>query len=190
MINFKRKTKVTLEGYVNVTARDSNIILSSRGKGFIEQISPKAFQRAIERQEEILCLLNHNYSRKLGSIKQGNVELYEDNIGLRVICETYDEEVIKKALDNQLRGWSFGFKVSKEHSEVTNNGLKRRFVDELVLDEISVVDNQRTPHYPGTSIEIRMNNRLVQLKPPKFEHDMEGYYNYHENSLERLRNHW
>ena len=69
---------------------------------------PGTFQRAIDRADEVKILLNHDYSRNLGSTKT-NLKLYEDNIGLRAIAEITDAEVIQKAKEGKLRGWSFGF---------------------------------------------------------------------------------
>lgn len=99
-----RNDSVTLYGYVNAVARDSRPMLDENGEKFVEQISPHAFQRAIEKGDDILCLLNHETSRVLGSTRQGNIELFEDNIGLRAICRITDNEVIQKAKNNKLRG--------------------------------------------------------------------------------------
>ena len=150
-----RNDSVLLDGYVNAVARDSRPMLNENGEKFVEQISPKTFQRAIEKSEDILCLLNHEPSRVLGSTKQGNVELFEDNIGLRAICKITDSEVIKKAKENKLRGWSFGFEALKEHEESLEDGFKRRFIDEMNLAEVSIIDEHKIPCYVGTSIETR-----------------------------------
>ena len=150
-----RNDSVILDGYVNAVARDSRPMLDERGEKFVEQISPKTFQRALEKSDDVLCLLNHELSRVLGSTKQGNIELFEDNIGLRAICKITDAEVIEKAKANRLRGWSFGFEALKEHEEPLENGLKRRFVDEMNLAEVSIIDEHKIPCYVGTSIEMR-----------------------------------
>lgn len=159
-----RNDSVLLDGYVNAVARDSRPMLDDNGEKFVEQISPKTFQRAVEKSNDILCLLNHEPSRKLGSTKEGNIELFEDNIGLRAICKITDSEVIKKAKENKLRGWSFGFEALKEHEEVLEHGLKRRFVDDMNLFEVSIIDDRKIPCYVGTSIETRAD------KNPKIEY--------------------
>ena len=150
-----RNDSVVLDGYVNAVARDSRPMLDENGEKFVEQISPKTFQRALEKNDDVLCLLNHDPSRVLGSTKQGNIELFEDNIGLRAICKITDSEVIEKARNGKLRGWSFGFEALKEHEEPLENGFKRRFVDEMALDEVSIIDEHKIPCYVGTSIETR-----------------------------------
>ena len=150
-----RNDSILLDGYVNAVARDSRPMLDENGEKFVEQISPKTFQRAVEKNDDILCLLNHEPSRVLGSTKQGNIELFEDNIGLRAICKITDSEVIEKAKQNKLRGWSFGFETLKEHEEILGDGFKRRFVDEMNLAEVSIIDERKIPCYVGTSIETR-----------------------------------
>lgn len=150
-----RNDSILLDGYVNAVARDSRPMLDENGEKFVEQISPKTFQRAVEKNDDILCLLNHEPSRVLGSTKQGNIELFEDNIGLRAICKITDSEVIEKAKQNKLRGWSFGFEALKEHEEILGDGFKRRFVDEMNLAEVSIIDERKIPCYVGTSIETR-----------------------------------
>ena len=150
-----RNDSVLLDGYVNAVARDSRPRLDENGEKFVEQISPKTFQRAVEKNDDILCLLNHEPSRVLGSTKDGNIELFEDNIGLRAICKITDSEVIEKAKQNKLRGWSFGFEALKEHEEPIKESLKRRFIDEMNLAEVSIIDERKIPCYVGTSIETR-----------------------------------
>ncbi|MCS4455138.1 HK97 family phage prohead protease [Clostridium botulinum] len=61
-------------------------------------------------------MLNHNNNKKLGTSKE-NLKLREDNIGLYAETRVYDPEVIKKAKENKLIGWSFGFKKLKTVGE-------------------------------------------------------------------------
>lgn len=149
-----RNDAVLIDGYVNAVARDSKPIPSREGR-FIEQVVPKTFQRALDKAKNVDLLLNHNENRKLGSTTDGNLELFEDNIGLRAICTVTDSEVIKKAKNNELRGWSFGFYVDKDRWEDSSDGMKRRYLEEIELTEVSIIDNTKNPAYVATSIETR-----------------------------------
>jgi HK97 family phage prohead protease len=194
-----RDDKVLLYGYVNAVDRDSKPLLDEKGQRFIERIVPHTFQRAIEKSDEIFCLLNHEENRVLGSTKQGNIELWEDNIGLRAICEVDDREVIEKAKKDQLRGWSFGFEMLKEHEEPLENGLKRRFVEDMNLFEVSILDNSRVPAYVGTSFETRAEKqqkieyrseffkpKIYIFKPPeKAVFDLSEYRKIFKNLKEK-----
>ena len=81
----------------------------SRMGRFIERICKGAFQRALRRNDNIRILLNHDWNRDLGGTKDGNLELCEDAIGLRVRATITDKEVVDKAKRGDLVGWSFGF---------------------------------------------------------------------------------
>lgn len=95
--------------------------------------------------------MNHDYSRELGSTKT-NLQLFEDNIGLRAIAEITDAEVIEKAKKGELRGWSFGFIERAAKEEDTDSGLKRRFVEDMDLKEVSIIDNRKIPCYASLSL--------------------------------------
>ena len=155
-----RNDSVLIDGYVNAVGRDSKPIPYINGK-FIEQIEPRAFDKALNKTDNVDLLLNHDENRKLGSTKEGNLELFEDNIGLRAICTITDKNVIEKAKKGELRGWSFGFSVDKDRWEDTNKGYQRRYVEDLELFEVSILDNRKNPAYAGTSIEMREDKEIV-----------------------------
>jgi len=188
-----RNDSVILDGYVNAVDRESKPIPSVRGS-FVEKIQPGAFQRSLERRENVDLLLNHDKNRKLGSTSDGNLELFEDSIGLRAICTVTDSEVIEKAKNKQLRGWSFGFYAEKDHWEE-----QKRTVEELDLFEVTIVDNTRAPAYIATSIEMRDDkeilneNRVTEFKAiiidesKKEEQRTEIDYSKYENEIENLK---
>lgn len=150
-----------LDGYVNAVGRDSRNIPKPDGQMFKEQMEPKVFERALKQADNVDLLLNHDKSRKLGSTELGNLELHEDNIGLRAVCTVTDADVIKKAERGELRGWSFGFVPKKDKWVDIEHGLQRRFVQDIELHEVSIIDNTQIPAYFGTSIEKRSESDLV-----------------------------
>ena len=148
-----REDSVELEGYVNAVERSSKT-LSDRLGNFIERICAGAFKRALKRGNNVHILLNHDWNRDLGSTEQGNLELEEDNIGLRVRATITDPDVIQKAREGKLVGWSFGF----EDREVENGlegGVFLRLVKDLFLHEVSVLDDTKQPAYAGTQVYAR-----------------------------------
>lgn len=185
-----RNDSVVLDGYVNVVDRESKPIPSVKGK-FIEKIKPGAFQRSLDKRANVDLLLNHDKNRKLGSISEGNLELFEDNIGLRAICTVTDSDVIAKAKNKELRGWSFGFYAEKDKLESVENGYERRTVEELDLFEVSIVDNTKNPAYAGTSIEMRddnevfIENRTTEFKAVTVHEKMEESNTYYEKLKNR-----
>lgn len=160
-----RADSVLIEGYVNAVARDSRPMRDKKtGKRFVEQIVPGVFHRALQ-HNEVQILLNHDANRNLGSTKT-NLELYEDNIGLHARAEITDAEVIQKAKEKKLRGWSFGFRERDASKEDINENLERRFVEEMDLLEVSIIDERKLPCYEGTSLEVRAEEDRVLMPDP------------------------
>lgn len=185
---------IIIEGYVNAIERDSRPIPSIHGE-FIEQVKENVFKRAIQRADDIALLLNHDEKRKLGSTNEGNLKLSEDNIGLRAIATISDKDVIKKAKNNELSGWSFGFYVNKDSWENSGNGYQRRYIEDMELFEISILDNTKTPAYKATSIEVRNGKEfLIEERNSNssfFEeenHSKTVNYSLHEAIIKVLKN--
>ena len=152
-----RENSITLDGYVNVVARESRELPSPRGF-FREIIMPKTFEKALAATDNVDLLFNHDKARKLGSLQSGNLKLYEDNVGLRAIATVSDKEVIEKARKNELQGWSFGF-VAKSDSWKNEGYIQKRYVDSLELLEVSILDC--LPAYIATSIEMRDSAQIM-----------------------------
>lgn len=184
-----RADSVVIEGYVNAVARDSRPIRDRKtGKRFVEQIVPGVFERALKRNDVDL-LLNHDTSRSLGST-QTNLQLTEDSIGLKARAEVTDPEVMQKAKDKKLRGWSFGFYERDASEEDLPNGLQRRYVEDMILKEVSIIDERKMPVYEGTSIETRAAGEeiltpepleiradYIEVETQKNQVDLSKYYN-------------
>ena len=148
-----REDSVVLEGYVNAVERSSKT-LGDRIGSFIERICAGAFKKALKRGNNVHILLNHDWNRDLGSLEDGNLELEEDNIGLRVRATITDPEVIQKAREGRLVGWSFGFE-DREVEQGLEHGTFLRLVKDLFLHEVSVLDDTKKPAYAGTQVYAR-----------------------------------
>ena len=163
-----RNNKIVVDGYVNAVERASKILYDTRGQ-FIEKIRSGVFQRALEKTDNVKVLLNHEHDRELADTKSGKAKLYEDNIGLRAIVEMDDTEVIQKAKENKLRGWSFGFFCNKEDRKTNEDGIEERIVRDLELLEVSIIDDRKYPAYIGTSIEMRDDEvKVIEYRTEKF----------------------
>lgn len=148
-----RGDSVEIDGYVNAVERLSKP-LNSRAGQFRERIKAGAFRRAIERNDDIHILLNHDQSRDLGSTKRGNLELNEDSIGLRARATITDADVVAKARRGDLVGWSFGF-TDRDVTRSEEHGMTTRDVNDLDLYEVSILDRSRVPAYSGTLVQVR-----------------------------------
>lgn len=144
---------VEIEGYVNSVERLSKPLKDRLGE-FVERIKAGAFKRALSRADDVRILLNHNWNRDLGGLKDGNLELYEDPIGLHAKATIKDAEVAEQAKKGQLRGWSFGFS-DRDVDTGNENGMTVRNVKDLDLYEVSLINRSAVPAYDGTLVTVR-----------------------------------
>ena len=147
---------IEIDGYVNAIERRSKPMKSRMGK-FVERICKGAFKKALDRNDNVRLLLNHDWNRDLGGTKDGNLELREDNIGLRAKATITDPEVVKKGRNGDLVGWSFGFK-DRDVDQHDENGMPTRDVKDLDLFEVSILDRSRNPAYDGTLVSVRSDD--------------------------------
>lgn len=144
---------VEIEGYVNSIERLSKPLKDRLGT-FVERVKVGAFKRALERAEDVRLLLDHDWKRDLGGLKDGNLELYEDSIGLHARATIEDAEVAEDARKGRLKGWSFGF-TDRDVDTGEENGVTVRNVKDLDLFEVSLINGSMTPAYDGTLVSVR-----------------------------------
>jgi Escherichia/Staphylococcus phage prohead protease len=182
-----RNDSVLLSGIVNTVLRESRELPSPRGV-FREIIAENVFTNAIKRAENVNLLLNHQESRNLGSLKDGNLELYESAVGLHAKATITDKEVVQAAKDNRLSGWSFGFclRENGDSWEVGKDGVQRRTVKDMDLHEISILDENTLPAYPACSVEVRNDSGILERRYEKFESNKVDYSTY-ENEIQYLK---
>lgn len=155
-----REDSIEVEGYVNAVERKSKVLRSRLGR-FIERIKQGAFKRAIERNDNVRLLLNHDPTKDLGGTKDGNLSLLEDNIGLKMRATVTDAETVEKGKNGDLIGFSFGFRdVPDGVTESVEDGIKVRDVNDLELIEISILDRRKTPAYEGNLISVRSDDEI------------------------------
>lgn len=150
---------VVIDGYVNAVERKSKRLISRMGE-FVERICKGAFRRALERNKNVRLLLNHDWKRDLGGTDNGSLELEEDNIGLRAHAVITDSDVVQKARDGALVGWSFGFTDRVVENSV-ENGIPTRDVQDLDLYEVSILDRSKVPAYDGTLVTVRADDKAL-----------------------------
>ena len=161
-----RADSVEIEGYVNAIERNSKPLMSRMGQ-FIERICKGAFKKALKRNDDVKILLNHDPKRELGSTKKGNLQLEEDNIGLHARATITDPDVVQKARNGDLVGWSFGF-TDRDVENTIERGMPLRAVKDLNLEEVSILDRTKTPAYDGTLIMARDDDGELHFRGEDF----------------------
>lgn len=144
---------VEIDGYVNAVERLSRPLKDRIGQ-FVERVKVGAFKKALERASDVRILLNHDWNKDLGGLKDGNLELKEDAIGLHARAVISDPEVVEMAKKGDLVGWSFGF-VDRDVDNSEENGMLVRNVKDLDLHEVSLINRAKTPAYDGTLVMVR-----------------------------------
>lgn len=152
-IEIRSDDSVHISGYANIPERESKAVITPRGK-VNEVIEQRAFQRAIDKADNIDVLLDHNTNRKLASTANNTADIYEDNVGLYVSMETRDSEVVDAAKTGKLKGWSFNMMQVKDEVEQRADKLPLRRVKDFLMSEVSLILN-KNPAYSSTSIEVR-----------------------------------
>lgn len=167
-----RNNKVIIDGYVNAVDRFSKPIKERRSV-FIEKIMPGAFKKSLAKNPDVEVLLDHDKSNVLAKTSDGTAKIYEDNIGLRANVEISDKYVLEKAKKGLLSGWSFGF-VCLDEDIKPGTEYEERTIKDLILSEVSIIDERQIPCYSATSIEVRSNKEeFIEYRSGKFEATIE-----------------
>ena len=74
--------------------------------------------------------------------------------------------MIQKARDKKLRGWSFGFYEQDASEEELSSGMKRRYIEDMRLVEVSLIDEKKMPCSAGTSVETRAEGTELLTPEP------------------------
>ena len=183
-----RNDSVVISGYVNAVERWSKPLNGNlRGKmmKFIERIKAGVFKNALKRNNNVKVLLNHDANRELANTNDGTAILEEDNIGLKATATITDSEVVEKAKNNELVGWSFGFHSNAD--EVDESGsIAKRSVEDIDLVEVSILDNTKSPAYIATSIEARSeDSEMMEIRESTEEETID--YSAHEERLAKIK---
>ena len=156
-----RNDHVHIEGYVNAVERLSKPITERLGT-FRERVMAGTFKKALKRAPDVRILLNHKPERDLGGIKDGNLKLEEDSIGLRAEADIYDADVIKDAKHGNLVGWSFGF-YPIESRDTSEDGMPIKELHDIDLQEVSLLNKHHVPAYDGTLVAVRDNDEKMVI---------------------------
>lgn len=126
--------------------------------GFREKIDPKAFNRTVQNQKDILATLNHNVDALLGRTSAGTLRLGIDEVGVRYEVDLPQTstglDVAVLAQRGDLFGSSFTFSVTKDGEawDKDENGNRIRTLTEVRLYELGPVVS---PAYLDTTVALR-----------------------------------
>ena len=148
-----------LGGYINVVERASETLYSKqRGKWFKETIKAGTFTRALQKNDSIPMLLEHDQDRQIAHTANGTLQLREDAIGLRFDA-IVDEDTFNEIQQRNITSCSFGMKVNEQEFEPVNPKMEKRYISNIDLFEVSLVAN---PAYVGSLVEQRNMEKALE----------------------------
>lgn len=165
-----------IEGYFVVFGQETEL-----WPGVYEEVHPRALDNSLK-NNNILCLDNHDTRVVLGSTDSNTLELKTDSKGLygKVKLDLEDpfaKSAFRKVSTGKVKGCSFGFNIIDEEIENREDGTVKFLLREVDIKEVSIT---AFPAYPTTSISARKKD-YEQYKQKQLE--------LRKNKLkERLRN--
>lgn len=160
----ENENEAVIEGYFVVYNQETEL-----WPGAFEEVAPGALDESI-RNNDIMCLDNHDSRIVLGSFSSNTLELKSDNHGLwgRAIIDLEDpnaKSAYRKVETGKVRGCSFGFYPTKEERIEREDGTTKWRITEAELLEVSIT---AFPAYPQTDIAARKKD-VESIKKKKLE---------------------
>ena len=142
--------EIRVSGYAAVFGEETNI-----GGMFTEVIERGAFKSAIERQDDVVFLINHD-GLPLARTRSGTLMLQEDERGLYMEASLDMEDpdvrsIVPKMKRGDLDKMSFAFIPDRQEWDDSGD-MPKRMIKDLRLYDVSIVT---TPAYEGTEIGLR-----------------------------------
>jgi HK97 family phage prohead protease len=144
-------------GYAAVFDSDADL-------GFFEErIAFGAFSRAIDEDQDVRALWNHDANYVLGRTKSKTLTMAEDKVGLRIEIDPPDTQTARDFVESIRRGdvdqMSFAFRAVKESWTEREGELPLRELHDVDLFDVSPVTY---PAYEATSVGVRSAEDIYQ----------------------------
>lgn len=158
------ENEAVIEGYFVVYNQETELF-----PGVHEEIAPEALTNSL-RDNDIVCLDNHDSSAVLASVGSETLELRSDDNGLwgKVKIDLEDpiaKSAYRKVQTGKVRGCSFGFYPIKEETINLDNGITKFRVVDAELIEVSTTV---FPAYNQTEIAARKKD-IEAIKKQKLD---------------------
>lgn len=143
-----------ISGYFSVFHSNYEI-----GPGMSESVAPGAFLSSLS--GDVRALTNHDSTLVLGRTTAGTLKLREDETGLwgDVIINPKDSDAMntyERVKRGDVSQCSFGFQITKEDTEVREDGSIHWTIRDVDLYEVSVCT---FPAYEATNVQARSAQR-------------------------------
>lgn len=141
---------IRVSGYAAVFGEETNI-----AGMFTEVIERGAFASALERQDDVVFLINHD-GLPLARTRSGTLTLTEDERGLYIETELDGSDpdvrsIVPKMKRGDLDKMSFAFVPTRQEWDDSGD-MPKRMIQDVQLYDVAIVT---TPAYNGTEIGLR-----------------------------------
>ncbi len=141
---------IRVSGYAAVFGEETNI-----AGMFTEVIEQGAFTNALERQDDVVFLINHD-GLPLARTRSGTLRLTQDERGLFMETELDGSDpdvrsIVPKMKRGDLDKMSFAFIPTRQEWDDSGD-MPKRMIQDLQLHDVAIVT---TPAYDGTEIGLR-----------------------------------
>lgn len=145
-----------IEGYAAIFSDEYTKLKDRWGDCFYEKISPGAFLKTLnDKTRDKFMLINHDWNKVVGRTNS-NLELEEDNKGLRFSLEvpntTDGNDLLENVRLGLVKGCSFGFNIVNQKTRWDDDWNFYRDITEVDLFEITATP---IPAYSDTEISCR-----------------------------------
>ena len=152
-----------ISGYFSVFNSNYEI-----GPGMSESVAPGAFLSSLS--GDVRALTNHDTTLVLGRTTAGTLKLKEDSTGLwgDVIINPKDSDAMntyERVKRGDVSQCSFGFMITKEDTEVREDGSVHWTIRDVNLFEVSVCT---FPAYESTNVQAR-SEQLAEIQARELE---------------------
>lgn len=174
-----------LEGYFAVFGEPYQVCA-----GWVETISPGAFERYIATGQDVKVLWNHDTNVVLGSTANGTASLREDETGLfgSVLINDKDQDAVNahaRVERGDVDGCSFGFEIARQEEWWDDDGVYHTRIMEV--DPLYEVSPCTFPAYTSTSISARAAQTLVEAREKLERAQAERRRQWREQMLARVK---
>ena len=136
--------------------------------GFREEVAPGAFDRALDEEQDVRALVDHNPSMLLGRTASGTLRLAVDKTGLVSENDLPNTSVGRDAsvlLDRgDITQMSFAFDVKAQRWEDLPDGTELRTILDVDLYDVSLVT---FPAYTETDAALRSSIEQIRSTSPR-----------------------
>lgn len=127
---------------------------------FVERIQAGAFDRVMDERQDVVALYNHDPSKVLGRVSNGELKLDVDKEGLRYKVRlpdtTFGRDLAVSLERRDIAGSSFGFRASKDTWGRHTDGMALRTVTEI--DRLADISPVTSPAYGASEAGLAIRS--------------------------------